>query len=171
VIDRLAKQGNPNAIPLARPMPRKDSLDFSFSGIKTNVARWVEKHGRPGDDQALRDLCATFQRRVVDVLVQKTLRAAMDEQVRTVVLAGGVAANRELRESTKAAGERLGLRVVVPPLAACTDNAAMIAFAGAVRLEHGEDDRGRIDTSPHTALFSVTRKGSGRRAVSSGARS
>jgi N6-L-threonylcarbamoyladenine synthase len=171
VIDRLAKEGNPEGVALARPMARGDSLEFSFSGIKTNVARWVEQHGRPSDGAELRDLCATFQRRVVDVLVQKTLRAARREQVGTIVLAGGVAANRELRERATSDGARLGLRVVVPPLRACTDNAAMIAYAGAVRLARGEDDRGQITVSPHTALLSVTRKGPGRRRLSSGARS
>jgi N6-L-threonylcarbamoyladenine synthase len=171
VVDRLAREGNPDAIALARPMARKDSLEFSFSGIKTNVARWVEAHGRPGDDQTLRDLCATFQRRVVEVLVQKTLRAARREGVANVVLAGGVAANRELRERALHDGTALGLKVVIPPLRACTDNAAMIAFAGSVRLRRGDDDRGKLEVSPHTALASVTRKGRGRRALSSGASS
>jgi N6-L-threonylcarbamoyladenine synthase len=171
VIDRLAKQGNPDGVPLARPMARGDSLEFSFSGLKTSVARWVEQHGRPNDDAHLRDLCATFQRRVVDVLIAKTLRAARREQVGTIVLAGGVAANRELRERAISDGQRLGLSVIIPPLRACTDNAAMIAYAGAVRLARGEDDRGRIEISPHTALLSVTRKGAGPRRLSSGASS
>lgn len=164
VVDRLAREGNAGAIELARPMARSGSLEFSFSGIKTNVARWVEAHGRPGDDQTLRDLCATFQRRVVDVLTKKTLQAARREGVKTVVLAGGVAANRELRERMTADGARHGLSVIVPPLRACTDNAAMIAFAGSVKLARGQDDRNRIEVSPHTALASVTRKGRGRRA-------
>lgn len=167
VIDRLAREGNPEGVPLARPMPRKDSLEFSFSGIKTSVARWVEQHGRPGDDQALRDLCATFQRRVVETLVAKAVRAARRENVRTLVLAGGVAANRELRETATRAGERHGLSVVIPPFRACTDNAAMVAFTGAVRLARGEDDRGAIHVSPHTALLGVTRKGRGARLSSS----
>ena len=166
VVDRLAKEGNPEAIPLARPMARKDSLEFSFSGIKTNVARWVEANGRPGDDQTLRDVCATFQRRVVQVLVAKAVRAAERENIRTLVLAGGVAANRELRETASNVGTERGLTVIIPPFRACTDNAAMIAYAGAVRLGRGEDDRGHIVVSPHTALASVTRKGSGRRVSS-----
>jgi N6-L-threonylcarbamoyladenine synthase len=163
VIDRLAKEGNPEGIALSRPMPGKQSLEFSFSGIKTNVARWVEANGRPGDDQTLRDLCATFQRRVVDTLVKKAVRAAEQEGVKSLVLAGGVAANRELRERAAAAGEKVGLRVVVPPFRACTDNAAMIAYAGLTRLARGEDDSDTLTVSPRTALATVTKKGSGRR--------
>jgi len=161
VVDRLAKEGNPNAIPLSKPMPGKRTLEFSFSGLKTNVARWVEQNGRPGDDQTLRDVCATFQRRVVDTLVKKAVLAARQEEVGSLVLAGGVAANRELRERATAAGEKAGLRVVIPPLRACTDNAAMIAFAGAQRLQAGENDAATLTTSPKTALLTVTKKGAG----------
>jgi len=164
VVDRLAKEGNPDAIPLARPMSGKHTLEFSFSGIKTSVARWVEAHGRPGDDQTLRDVCASFQRRVVDTLVKKLVLAARQERVETVVIAGGVAANRELRERAHAAATKAGLRLVVPPFRACTDNAAMIAFAGLTRLQRGEDDSDTLSVSPKTALATVTRKGSGRRA-------
>jgi N6-L-threonylcarbamoyladenine synthase len=165
VIDRLAKEGNPNGIELSKPMPSRRSLEFSFSGLKTNVARWVEHNGRPGDDQTLRDLCATFQRRVVDTLVKKAIVAARQESAKTLVLAGGVAANRELRERAAAAGAKEGIRVVVPPFRACTDNAAMIAFAGAQRLLAGANDRDSLTTSPKTALLTVTRKGAGRRVV------
>ncbi|MBE7482260.1 MAG: hypothetical protein HS104_20060 [Polyangiaceae bacterium] len=131
--------------------------------MKTNVARWVEAHGRPGDDQTLRDICAAFQRRVVDTLVKKAMLAVRQEGVQTLVLGGGVAANRELRERAHAAGEKAGLRVVVPAFRACTDNAAMIAFAGLTRLARGEDDSDTLTTSPRTALETVTRKGRGRR--------
>jgi N6-L-threonylcarbamoyladenine synthase len=144
-------------------MPRRDSLEFSFSGIKTSVARWVEKNGLPGNDQTLRDLCAAFQHRVVEVLVQKTIVAARRERISTIVLGGGVAANRELRERMVSAGTRRELRVVVPPVASCTDNAAMIAFAGLERLRRGEDDTGRLEVNPRTILPRVTRKGAGRR--------
>jgi len=163
IVDRLAKEGDPEAIDLAKPMPRRDSLEFSFSGLKTDVARWVSTHGRPGNDQTLRDLCAAFQTRVVNTLVSKAVRAARREGIDEIVLAGGVAANRQLRERAREVAARHGRRVVVPPFRSCTDNAAMIAFAGMTRLERGENDAGTIEMHPRTALPRVTRKGRGRR--------
>jgi N6-L-threonylcarbamoyladenine synthase len=164
VIDRLAKEGKPDAIDLVWPMRRRGSLEFSFSGLKSDVMRWVQKHGLPGDDQTLRDLCASFQRRVVDTLVGTAVEAATREKVGALVLAGGVAANRELRERARARTAERGLRLVVPPFRACTDNAAMIAYAGAHRLAAGENDMLSLETSPSTALARVTRKGRGARA-------
>jgi N6-L-threonylcarbamoyladenine synthase len=162
VIDRLAKEGNPEVVDLIWPMRQKNSFEFSFSGLKTDVMRWVERNGRPGNDQTLRDLCAGFQRRVVDTLVGKAVLAAEREGARTLVLAGGVAANRELRERALAAASARGIRLVVPPFRACTDNAAMIAYAGAQRLARGERDT-ELEVSPNTALPRVTRKGRGER--------
>jgi N6-L-threonylcarbamoyladenine synthase len=163
VIDKLAAEGDPKAIELSKPMASKTSLEFSFSGLKTNVARWVEEHGRPQNDKTLRDLCAAFQRRVVETLVTKTIRAARNLSIETVVLGGGVAANRELRASSVAAGERRGIRVVIPPFRSCTDNAAMIAYAGIARLQRGDDDKNGLEVSPYTALPRVTKKGKGQR--------
>jgi N6-L-threonylcarbamoyladenine synthase len=164
VIDRLAAEGNPDAIALNKPMASKGSLEFSFSGLKTNVARWVETHGRPTNDQALRDLCAAFQRRVVDALATKAVRATRDQRLTTLVLGGGVAANRALRARSVALGEQQGIRVVIPPFKCCTDNAAMIAYAGSQRLAIGADDNGTIKVSPKTVLPRLTRKGRGLRA-------
>jgi N6-L-threonylcarbamoyladenine synthase len=165
VIDRLANEGDPEAVDLVWPMRRRGSLEFSFSGLKADVMRWVMKHGRPGDDRVLRNLCAAFQRRVVDTLVAKSVAAALAQKVSTIVVAGGVAANRELRERAAARAAENGLGLVVPPFRACTDNAAMIAYAGAKRLERGEDDTGRLETSPRTALPRVTTKGRGKRSA------
>ena len=163
VIDRLAPAGDPHAVAIAPPMPRRDSLEFSFSGIKTSVARWVAANGIPEDPSMLSHVCAAFQHRVVEVLVRKTMIAARRERVTTVVLGGGVAANRALRERLRLAGEEREIRVVVPSLASCTDNAAMIALAGGLRLARGESDGLTVSVSPHTALPRVTRKGRGRR--------
>src|SRR5262249_8237404 len=164
VVDKLAKEGDAEAIDLIWPMRKKGSLEFSFSGLKTDVMRWVERHGRPGNDRTLRDLCAAFQRRVVDTLVSKAVAAATSQKARTLVIAGGVAPNRELRERAPAAATAAGIRLVVPPFRACTDNAAMIAYAGAQRLLAGERDLA-IEISPNTALPRVTRKGRGERAA------
>jgi len=163
IIDRLAQEGDPTRIPLAVPMRRRRSLEFSFSGLKTEVARWVEANGPLGDDQRLRDLCASFQHVVVETLLDKTFRAAREQSLPTVVLGGGVAANSSLRARALVYGERYGIRVVVPPPAHCTDNAAMIALSGSWLLARGEDHSGRLTMSPHTALERVTRKGPGPR--------
>ena len=163
VIDRLAREGDATRIELSSPMRSRSSLEFSFSGLKTSVARYVERHGRPADDQRLRDLCAAFQGRVVETLVGKTFRAAEREAVSSVVLGGGVAANRELRERSLEAARARGITLCVPPPRACTDNAAMIAYAGLSRLARGETDAERIEVSPHTALPRVTQKGGGPR--------
>lgn len=164
IIDRLAAEGNPDAIELNKPMASRHSLEFSFSGLKTNVARWVETHGRPNNDQVLRDLCAAFQRRVVDALATKAVRATREQRLTTLVLGGGVAANRALRARAVALGEQHGVRVVIPPFKCCTDNAAMIAYAGSQRLALGADDRATIAVNPKTVLPRVTRKGRGQRA-------
>jgi N6-L-threonylcarbamoyladenine synthase len=96
-------------------------------------------------------------------LVKKTLSAARREKVETVVVGGGVAANRQLRDSLLSATQAHGLRLFLPSLRACTDNAAMIAFAGGIRLSRGADDRANLEMNPHSALLSVTKKGRGRR--------
>ncbi|WP_437511486.1 tRNA (adenosine(37)-N6)-threonylcarbamoyltransferase complex transferase subunit TsaD [Sorangium sp. So ce1099] len=162
VVDRLAADGDAAAAAEAVPavMARKESLEFSFSGIKSAVARHVAKRGRP-EGQALNDLCAAFQGAVVDALVQKTVRAARAEGIERVVLAGGVAANRGLRAKMAAACARRGLGLFVPPFASCTDNGAMIAYAGALRLAAGERDTLDLAPETRTALPRVTRKGGG----------
>jgi N6-L-threonylcarbamoyladenine synthase len=163
LVDRLAHEGDPTVIALTKPMPRSDLLEFSFSGIKTQVMRWVNEHGLPGNDDTLRNLCAAFQYRVVESLVQKTLIAAKREGLTTIVVGGGVAANRGLRERLRRECDIRGLRLVVPELRVCTDNAAMIAFAGGLRLARGHDDRQNIEMNPHSALLTVTKKGRGKR--------
>jgi N6-L-threonylcarbamoyladenine synthase len=165
IVDRLAANGNAANFPIPPPMARRDSLEFSFSGVKSFVARHVAEHGKPTTDADIADLCAGFQRVVVGSLVTKTIRAAKAEGVRGVVLAGGVAANRELRQTAAEACAKAGLVLAVPPIASCTDNAAMIAYAGAVRLARGERDDLSFSTSTRTALLRVTRKGGGRRSL------
>jgi N6-L-threonylcarbamoyladenine synthase len=163
VIDRLAKAGDPKAVALTLPMAHSRSLEFSFSGIKTQVAHLVREHGVPKGEQALADVCASFQAAVTSVLAQKLVDAAVREDVRTVVLGGGVAANRELRARTTTLAEARGLRAVLPELASCTDNAAMIAYAGLVRLAAGERDDWDLVASSATSLPRTTRKGRGAR--------
>ncbi len=128
-IDRLAAQGDPDAIRFPRPMLH-EGLDFSFSGLKTAVVNHLRRN--PGAE--VNDVAASFQAAVVDVLVSKLVRAALETGNDTVVIGGGVAANSALRTRVLDAADAAGLRAVVPPLALCTDNAAMVAAAAAYRL-------------------------------------
>jgi N6-L-threonylcarbamoyladenine synthase len=163
IIDRLAARGEATRAAADLPSPMAHSLEFSFSGIKSALARHVATCGAPQDEQGIADLCAAFQARVTTTLVHKTLRAARACRVDAVVVAGGVAANRELRQRMAAACAEKGLTLHVPSLASCTDNAAMIAYAGNLRLRAGEHDELSIGPATHTSLPRVTRKGRGKR--------
>lgn len=136
-IDRLAKRGDAAAIDFPRAMSDR-GLDFSFSGLKTAVVRYVSKAEKDGTVLGKADVAASFQEAIVDVQVIKALRAAEERGARAIVLGGGVAANTRLRERLEeACGER-GLRLVVPDRKLCVDNGAMIAAAGFFRLRRGE---------------------------------
>lgn len=136
VIDKLAKEGNPSAYDFPRAW-LDGSADFSFSGLKTAVHRVIEKSNTAGMPLDLPDVCASFQRAVVDVLVKKTIEAAEREGIEAIAVAGGVAANRELRDRLSAEAERRGWRFVAPPMTLCTDNAAMIAGLGFELFKRG----------------------------------
>jgi N6-L-threonylcarbamoyladenine synthase len=161
-IDRLAPSGDASLVKLSAPMAARGSLQMSFSGIKTQVAQLIAREG-PASGAHVADICAAFQTAVTASLARKVVDAALHEKVHDVVLGGGVAANRELRRRTSELGEAHGLRVLVPPLASCTDNAAMIAYAGALRLARGESDGWDLVATSETALTRETRKGRGRR--------
>lgn len=164
VVDRLAAQGDAErggqTFHLPAPMAQRASLEFSFSGIKSAVARHVSASNRPSG-QALSDLCAAFQSIVVGTMVSKAVRAARREDISRIVLAGGVAANRGLRARMSEECARRDLDLFIPPFSSCTDNAAMIAYAGALRLKAGERDDLSISPSTQTSLPRVTRKGAG----------
>jgi N6-L-threonylcarbamoyladenine synthase len=135
-IDRLAATGNSEAHAFPRALPRRDDLDFSFSGLKTALATFLRERPAPqGNDLA--DVCASFQAAVVDVLVRKSRRAVEREGVRALVVCGGVAANRGLRSALAEAAQADGFGLFIPPPKLCTDNAAMIAAAGSELLRLG----------------------------------
>jgi N6-L-threonylcarbamoyladenine synthase len=131
VVDRLAAEGDPKAFKLPRPIIHEKNYNFSFSGLKTAVVRVIEEYGglvkfRESDD-AVRDLCASFQAAVIDVLLTKSERALRDQGLKRYAVAGGVACNRGLRAET--ARRMTGTHIVFPAPILCTDNAAMIGSA------------------------------------------
>jgi N6-L-threonylcarbamoyladenine synthase len=136
VIDRLASTGQPDWIRFPRGMAGRSgraSYEFSFSGLKTALARHLDRHGQP-TPETLPHLAASYQAAIIDVLVEKTLRASEEYGVANVVVAGGVAANRALRQRLQEEGAARGLGIHLPPPHYCTDNGAMIAAAGYYRL-------------------------------------
>jgi len=151
-IDAMATQGDPHAIAFPRAMATSEDLDFSMSGLKTAVLRYVQQEQRAGRDIDLPDVAASFQEAIVDVQVQKTIAAARACEVSTVLLGGGVVANTRLRDRLAAEGAEAGLRVLFPPLELCTDNAAMIACLGAAKLARGERTSLDIAADPNLRL-------------------
>ncbi|MCA1578980.1 MAG: tRNA (adenosine(37)-N6)-threonylcarbamoyltransferase complex transferase subunit TsaD [Acidobacteria bacterium] len=146
IIERLAREGNPHAVPFSLPRMGDGLPDFSFSGLKTAVTKYVresgvtpvENGGEPS--QAIKDLAASFQHTVVQSLVKTMARVAEENYPKTLIIAGGVACNGKLREVAKETAGRLGLPVYFPSPHLSTDNAAMIAAAGTVKLEAGQHD-------------------------------
>lgn len=135
-IARLAASGQPGRFRLPRPMLHSGDLDFSFSGLKTAVLTAVRKG--LADGQARADLAAELEAAIVEVLAAKAVAAVRRRRDRRLVVAGGVSANQRLRQTLAAAGRRDGFEPYFPPPALCTDNGAMIAHAGALRLAAGE---------------------------------
>ncbi len=139
IIDQLAAAGDPAAIRFPRGLtgPQDSRYDFSFSGLKTSVARFVESIERSGGSVPVEDVCASFQESVADVLTAKTVRAAQDLGIGTVVVAGGVAANGRLRALAQERCAAAGLALRIPRPGLCTDNGAMIAAVGAYVAQEG----------------------------------
>jgi N6-L-threonylcarbamoyladenine synthase len=162
VIDRLAREAVPEPGLFTAPMASTKTLEFSFSGLKTQVAAHVAAHGAP-EGQRLAVVCASFQAAVTTVLTNKLIAAAKREGVRDVVLGGGVAANQELRLRVSEACKLLGLRAHLPDLASSTDNAAMIAYAGALAHGAGVSHGWDLLATSATSLPRATRKGRGTR--------
>ncbi len=138
VIEKMARLGDPRAISFPRAYIAKDSLDFSFSGIKTAVVNYVRSH--PPSDDGMADIAASFQEAAVDVLVNKIIWAAQRYGVDRVVVSGGVASNGRLRERLEQEGEEFGIKAYFPSPHLCRDNAAMIGVAGYHLLKAGRRD-------------------------------
>jgi N6-L-threonylcarbamoyladenine synthase len=150
-LSRLADTGDASHFKLPRPMLHSGDLDFSFSGLKTAVLTLTRKEG----EEARADIAAGFQAAVVDVLVGKCLAALEQSGLDRLVIAGGVGANRALRERLNAEAANKGFAVFYPPLELCTDNGAMIAYAGALRLGGEGPTDGRFGVRPRWELSSL----------------
>jgi N6-L-threonylcarbamoyladenine synthase len=150
-IDRLSTKGDPKAIDFPRALSGK-GLDFSFAGLKTAVVRHVRKVEEAGGSIKRADVAASFQEAVVDVQVEKTLRAAADHGFGTIVLGGGVAANSRLRERLSAEAHARDLHLHIPDVKLCVDNGAMIAAAGFLRLRKGQFTALDVSADPSLAL-------------------
>lgn len=156
VIDRLAREGNPRAIPFTKPK-QASPYDFSLSGIKTAVLYYLQKKEKEKLSKAARekmkkDLAASFQHAVVSWIVEKTLNAAQDQKVKTVVVGGGVSANSYLREKLNAEASALGIKVIFPHLSLTSDNAAMIARLGVELYRRGETADLKLTGDPNLFL-------------------
>lgn len=129
VIDKLAREGHEDAIDFPKASLEKGSFDFSYSGLKSAVLNWLNRGKMQGQQIPVADVCASFQKAAIDILVEKTIAAAEETGIRTIIIAGGVSANSRLREKLQAEGHLRGMQVYYPPMEFCTDNAAMIGAA------------------------------------------
>ncbi|WP_294643053.1 tRNA (adenosine(37)-N6)-threonylcarbamoyltransferase complex transferase subunit TsaD [uncultured Aureimonas sp.] len=157
-VERMAISGDPHRFPLPRPLRGEKRLDFSFSGLKTAVRQTAEANA-PLEPQDVADLCAAFQRAASESVADRLALALARFRDRfpdmpdpALAVAGGVAANGEIRRALATLSERTGVRLVSPPHALCTDNAAMIAYAGLERLEAGERDASSAPVRPRWPL-------------------
>ena len=152
LIDQAAREGDPHAVEFKRVFLEKDSLDFSFSGIKTGVLNYLNTKKQKGEAVNVNDTAASFQLAVMEVMVAKTLMAAERINKDRIVLAGGVAANSLLRKMLKEACEERGFELYYPSPVLCTDNAAMIACAAYYKYKEGMEDDFYLDAYPSLAL-------------------
>jgi N6-L-threonylcarbamoyladenine synthase len=152
-IDKAAVSGDAGAIAFPRGM-QDGSFDFSFSGLKTSVARWVESRQRAGSPVPVADVAASFQEAVVDVLVSKALAACRAHGVADLLIGGGVAANSRLRSLAVARAEAVGVRVRIPRPGLCTDNGAMVAVLGADLFARGVSSPLDLPADPGLSLVS-----------------
>ena len=161
-IDQVARDGRPDSIAFPRGLTdaasqREHRHDFSFSGLKTAVVRWLADQERRGVSINVADVAAAFQEAVVDVLVTKSLRACQETGIDVLLIGGGVAANSRLRAQVVERAEPLGVQVRIPPPALCTDNGAMVASLGALLVERMVPPT--ADRAVNTAGNDPTRRG------------
>ncbi|AHX14864.1 UGMP family protein [Dyella jiangningensis] len=147
---KLAEQGRPGIFRFSRPMTDRPGLDFSFSGLKTQVLLAWQQSDQ--SEQTRADIARAFEEAIVDTMIIKCRRALQAAGAKRLVIAGGVGANKRLRAELAAAGEKDGFKAYFPRLAFCTDNGAMIALAGAIRLAHGQHQDESVQVFPRWDL-------------------
>jgi N6-L-threonylcarbamoyladenine synthase len=145
-IDKIAVTGNPKSFQFPRSMINSGDYHFSFSGLKTSVRYFIQKEFNNGiPENILPDLCASVQEAIVDVLVKKSIDAAIDYSVNTIVVGGGVSANSRMRQKLQNSAKEAGLQVVLPDLSYCMDNAAMIGFIAEKKLIQNKENYNKLD--------------------------
>lgn len=152
LIDKIAKEGNREAVEFKRVFLDKDTLDFSFSGTKTGVMNYINNEKQAGREISVADVAASFQEAVLDVVVAKAVGAAVERGKDKLVVAGGVAANTRLRERLREACGEKGIELYIPSPLLCTDNAAMIASAAYYRYRGGRIDDLSLDAVAQAPL-------------------
>jgi len=145
IIEKLAKEGDPSSIQFPRPILNDKSYDFSFSGLKTAVIYHIKKLEKGNKNIPVSDILASFQQAVTDVLVGKTIKAALKFKTKQIILAGGVAANSSLRREIKEKADLLNIKVFYPSISLCTDNAAMVASAGYYKFKENKKSSLSLD--------------------------
>ncbi|HLR21800.1 MAG TPA: tRNA (adenosine(37)-N6)-threonylcarbamoyltransferase complex transferase subunit TsaD [Tissierellaceae bacterium] len=151
-IDKLAKEGNNKSVDFPRVFLEKDSYDFSFSGLKTAVLNYLNQAKQKNQEIVIKDVAASFQQSVLDVLVDKTFKLAKEKDSKKIALAGGVAANEGLRNMLKARGEEEGIEIYYPSKILCTDNAAMIGAAGYFNYKDGVESDLDFKVEPNLGI-------------------
>ncbi|QRM18739.1 tRNA (adenosine(37)-N6)-threonylcarbamoyltransferase complex transferase subunit TsaD [Dechloromonas sp. TW-R-39-2] len=163
LLSKLAEQGDPEKYKLPRPMLHSGDLSFSFSGLKTAVLTLVREQPQPLSDAFRKDAARAFQKAIVEVLVKKSLKAMKQTGLKQLVVAGGVGANKQLRSTLDDEAKRKRFRVYYPELEFCTDNGAMIALAGCLRLQSGAlaKPAGSFAVQPRWPLMDISTQGNG----------
>ncbi|EIJ44210.1 putative glycoprotease GCP [Beggiatoa alba B18LD] len=151
---RLAEQGRPEMFHFSRPMTNRAGLDFSFSGLKTQVLTTWQAQENPSE-QVRADIARAFEDAIVDTLVIKCRRALQETRLQRLVIAGGVGANKRLRQQLQALGKSLRIQVFYPRIEFCTDNGAMIALAGCLRLQAGQSNTLDFNARPRWLMTAI----------------